>query len=87
MNITEKIFFCNYFPWSILFIPLWVIGKVIFFFRFGLRQMFCKHEFETKVLEASYGVFGGMKITKCKKCFKSDESDAAEKRLKANGLL
>ena len=84
MRLEDKIMFGNY-PWMIIFYPL------ILFFRFikWLKDphKFCKHEWEVKKLEVTYGVFGGMEVYRCKKCGKEDWNRNAEKRLKRAGLL
>jgi len=51
------------------------------------NQIFCRHNWETKIYPATMGVFGGMKHYICKKCGKEKVWDEAIKRLERNCLL
>ena len=91
MFLQEKIFLGNLHPlFVILLFPFVVIFSILFRFIVWLflpnKQKFCKHEWESKKLEATYGVFGGMEVYTCRRCGKENWGNT-EGRLERNGLL
>lgn len=86
MKLTDKIFLGNY-PYMIIFYPILLLCRFIGWLRLPNKIKFCKHEWKSKKLSPTYGVFCGMKVYTCKKCGKEDWERNAEKRLKESGLL
>lgn len=85
MRIADRVMFGNNPILFILLYPLMLIFRFIGWIRNPNR--FCKHEWEERKLEKTYGVFGGMEVYKCKKCGKEDWERNATKRLERSGLL
>ena len=85
MRLSDKVAFGNNPILFSLIYPLILVMRLIWWILDPHK--FCKHNWVSRKLEASYGVFGGMEVYKCSKCGKEDWDRSAEKRLKRNGLL
>ena len=91
MSVFDRIFLGNLGIWGILLAPIYYpivwIFQLIGWLRLPNKMKFCKHEWVSKKLPASYGVFGGMEIYTCRKCGKEDWNRNVEGRLNGSGLM